>query len=172
MSGQTPLESCLYVGKIRHRRYRPVTHGFGYRLFWAYLDLSELDQVFAGRWLWSTRRIAAQRFRRSDYLGPVDRPLDTAVRDVVESELGRRPKGPIRMLTQLRALGLLFNPVTFYYCFDPKRPAHLDAIVAEITNTPWGERSGSRDAIEPVSDAKIERVGPWGHVRRNARKWP
>jgi len=29
-----------------------------------YLDLTELDEVFRGRWLWSTRRAALARFSR------------------------------------------------------------------------------------------------------------
>ena len=43
------------------------------------------------------------------------------------------------MLTHLRTFGHCFNPVSFYYCFaaDGER---LEAIVAEVTNTPWGER--------------------------------
>jgi DUF1365 family protein len=42
------------------------------------------------------------------------------------------------MLTHLRYFGYIFNPVTFYYCFD--KHAQVDAVVAEITNTPWNER--------------------------------
>lgn len=33
----------------------------------------------------------------------------------------------------------LFNPVTFYYCFRPE-DQEVEAVVAEVTNTPWGER--------------------------------
>jgi DUF1365 family protein len=43
------------------------------------------------------------------------------------------------MLTHLRYFGLCFNPVTFYYCFDPAGE-RVETIVAEITNTPWHER--------------------------------
>lgn len=43
------------------------------------------------------------------------------------------------MLTHLRYFGYVFNPVTFYYCYD-NTAEHLECIVAEITNTPWGER--------------------------------
>jgi len=57
----------------------------------------------------------------------------------VERRLGRRPDGPIRMLTHLRHWGFVFNPVTFYYCFEPSG-TEVEAIVAEITNTPWNER--------------------------------
>jgi DUF1365 family protein len=104
-----------------------------------FLDLSELPGALDGRWLWSARRPAVARFRREDYLGDPGVPLDVAVRDAAERLTGRRPTGPIRMLTHLRYLGWVMNPVTFYYCFDPA-DEHVDAIVAEITNTPWGER--------------------------------
>ena len=52
------MYSCLYEGWVRHRRYAPRAHAFRYRLFMLYLDLDELDTVFRGRWLWSTRRPA------------------------------------------------------------------------------------------------------------------
>jgi DUF1365 family protein len=42
------------------------------------------------------------------------------------------------MLTNLRCLGYVQNPVTFYYCHDAA--GRLAAVLAEITNTPWGER--------------------------------
>jgi DUF1365 family protein len=43
------------------------------------------------------------------------------------------------MLTQVRTLGYVFNPVTFYYCFDAAG-MRVETIVTHITNTPWGER--------------------------------
>jgi DUF1365 family protein len=77
--------------------------------------------------------------RRADYLGDASTPLHDAVRDKVASETGRRPRGPVRLLTQLRMLGFCFNPVSFYYCYD-ESASRVEAIVAEITNTPWNER--------------------------------
>jgi hypothetical protein len=133
------MHSALYLGQVRHRRFAPRAHAFEYRLFMAYLDLAELDTVFRGRWLWSTRRWALARFRRRDYLGDPAVPLDQAVRDRVQQETGKRPAGPIRLLTHLRYYGLCFNPVTFYYCFDAAG-TRVETIVAEVTNTPWNER--------------------------------
>jgi DUF1365 family protein len=104
-----------------------------------YLDLNEIEQVFHGRWLWSARRTALARFRRADYLGDPNVPLDRAVREHVAQETGRRPTGPIRLLTHLRYFGYGFNPVSFYYCFDAM-DQRVETIVAEITNTPWNER--------------------------------
>ncbi len=133
------MNSALYFGDVRHRRVEAPAGDFHYRLFMLWLDLDELDVVFRGRWLWSTRRFALARFRRADYFGDPARPLADAVRDRVAAELGRRPVGPVRMLTHLRCFGFIFNPVTFYYCFAADGET-VEAVVADITNTPWNER--------------------------------
>jgi hypothetical protein len=133
------MESCLYRGWVRHSRQTPVPHSFRFGLFMTYLDLDELDRVFEGRWLWSTRRAAPARFRRADHLGDPAIPLDRVVRDLVQERTGVRPEGPIRLLTHLRYCGYVFNPVSFYYCFD-RHAGRVTAIVVDITNTPWGER--------------------------------
>jgi DUF1365 family protein len=57
----------------------------------------------------------------------------------VEAALGFRPAGPVRLLTHLRSGGHAFNPVSFYFCFGAGGE-RLEAVVAEITNTPWNER--------------------------------
>jgi DUF1365 family protein len=105
----------------------------------AWLDLAELDDVFRGRWLWSARRPALAWLRRADYLGDPSVPLDEAVRERVERDTGKRPTGPLRLLTHLRTFGHCFNPVSFYYCYDDSGE-RVETIVAEITNTPWNER--------------------------------
>jgi len=133
------MDSCLYVGQIRHRRFAPKPHAFTYQLFMAYLDLAELETVFSGSRLWSSQKPAFAWFRRVDYLGDPAVPLDQAVRNLVEEQTGIRPSGPIRLLTHLRYFGVCFNPVSFYYCFDAVGES-LETIVAEITNTPWNER--------------------------------
>jgi DUF1365 family protein len=134
------MHSAIYHGWLRHRRFAPRAHAFRYPLFMVYLDLAELDEVFRGRWLWSTRRPALARFDRADHLGEPGVPLDRAVRDLVEQRAGRRPAGPIRLLTHLRYFGYCFNPVSFYYCFDAA-DTRIETMVAEVNNTPWGERN-------------------------------
>ncbi len=133
------MHSRIYKGRVRHRRTAPTRNRFSYRMFMLYIDLAELPRLFDGVPFWSARRWALARFKRSDYLGPDSVPLDTAVRDLIEKRLSRRPQGPIRLLTHLRYFGHCFNPVSFYYCFDAQ-DARVETIVAEITNTPWGER--------------------------------
>ncbi|MEA2212113.1 MAG: uncharacterized protein QOF83_2061 [Solirubrobacteraceae bacterium] len=132
----TPSVSCLYEGTIRHRRREPA-QAFTHRLALAYIDLDELPGLLAGRLV--RRGPGLLRFRRRDYLGPAGVPLALAVRDRVAALGTERPSGPIRVLTQLRSWGLCFNPVSFYYCFDASGE-HVEAVLAEVTNTPWGER--------------------------------
>ena len=142
MRSQPPrraMESAIYTGIIRHTRYHPKPHRFAYRIFMMYLDLTELDQVFKRRWLWSAKRPALAWFRRADYIGSPSLTIEEAVRDEAQRLTGQRPSGPIRVLTHLRYFGYAQNPVTFYYCFgsDGER---VETILSEITNTPWGER--------------------------------
>jgi len=112
---------------------------FQYRLFFMFLDLAELPNLFDVHPLWSYERLNIACFRRRDHFGNPAIVLDQAVRDLVEDRLGSRPKGPIRLLTHLRYLGHCFNPASFYYCYD-SADSWVETIVVEIHNTPWGER--------------------------------
>jgi DUF1365 family protein len=131
--------SAIYEGWVRHRRPGPGGHVFRYTLAMLYLDLAELPALIAGTRWWALERGRLAQFRRRDYFGDPAVPLDTAVRDRIEAELGERPDGPIRVLTHGRYFGLCFNPVSFYYCFTADGSG-LRAVLAEITNTPWNER--------------------------------
>ena len=149
------MESCLYTGQVGHQRLTPVANAFRYSLFFLYLDLAELEQVFAGRWLWSVERLNWASFRRADHFHPASSPLDQSVRDEVEHQLGRRPQGPIRLLTHLRYLGYCFNPISIYYCFAEDGQT-LEAFLIEIHNTPWAE-----EYLRAFDARAEERDGEW-----------
>ena len=78
------------------------------------------------------------------------------------TRLGRRPTGPVFLLAHLRTFGWSFNPVAVYYCWQPDGRA-LDAVVLEVTNTPWGERhwyvfdarARRHDPDRPEGDARL-----------------
>lgn len=128
--------SCLYEGTLVHRRLEPERQ-FRHGVAMAYLDLEELPQLLGGRLLRGSP--GPLRFRRSDYHGDPRVDLATAVRETVQRRTGRRPPGPVRLLSTLSCFGLCFNPVSFYYCFDDSGE-RLHSVLAEVTNTPWGER--------------------------------
>lgn len=133
------MNSCIYEGQVRHRRFSPRSHEFNYRLYMMYLDLDELPGLFDGFWLWSAKRFNIAWFRRKDHLGDGATPLKQAASNLLFERTGIRPQGPIRLLTHCRYFGFGFNPVSFYYCFD-RDDTRVEHIIAEVNNTPWGEQ--------------------------------
>jgi len=117
------MRSAIYEGVIRHRRFAVHEHVLAHRIALAYVDLDELDELPLRRGL--------VEFRRADYL-----PGPGSVADAARTLAGT--DGPVRLLANLRTFGHCFNPVSFVYCHDGED--RLQAVIAEVTNTPWGER--------------------------------
>ena len=131
-------------GTIRHRRKLPARHDFQYDIGMLALDLDDWTALprfspflSAGRFNWVS-------LYREDYLDPEVPSLRTAVQQRVKAATGWQPDGPIQLLTHPRYLGYIFNPVSFYLCYQAgQHPENGDvprAILAQITNTPWKER--------------------------------
>jgi len=131
--------SCLYQGYVKHRRLSPARHVFRYGLYLLYLDLEELPALLQGGYGLHQAWFAPASFRRIDHLGDPHTPLADTVRGLVKERTSWRPLGPIRLLTLLRNWGYYFSPLNLYYCFDQAGQV-VEAIVAEVTNTPWHER--------------------------------
>ena len=129
----------LYWGTISHRRHTPFKRFFSYPIFMAYLDITSLKTTMKPSLLWNINKPALVSYRRKDYHGDPSISLDKAVRNTLKEKTGKDFKGPIRLLTHLRYFGHCFNPVSFYYCFNDS-DEKVEAIMAEVTNTPWKER--------------------------------
>jgi DUF1365 family protein len=113
-------------------------------------DLGELPDLLDRIPLWSARRPAPARFRHEDFLGDTTPPLPERARDLSLERTGRRPAGAVRLLANPRYLGVGFNPVSFFFLHGDD--GAIEAVIVEVTNTPWGERHSyvldgrSRDA--------------------------
>jgi len=133
------IESGLFVGTLRHRRFAPVAHAFTYPLFMALLDVDRLPELMRvsrvtsyNRWNWAS-------FDDRDHLGDPGRPLRDRLAADATSRGVDLPDGRIFLLTHLRYLGYAFNPVSFFYCFDAA--GRLGAVLAEVTNTVGGSHN-------------------------------
>ena len=126
-------------GSVLHRRRRPAVHEFTAPLSQVWIDPDDPDALCDLHPLWSATRPAPARFRRSDYGATASGSLADGVRAALSPVLGGVPAGEVRMLTQVRRWGWLFNPSTVYVAWDsdPDIPA---GAVLEVTNTPWKER--------------------------------
>jgi DUF1365 family protein len=133
------MHSCIYEGTVTHRRHEPVVHQFQYRLFMVYLDLDELPSLVGQGGLIAGSKYAGRSFLRSDHLFNNSQSLQTEIREIVLQQSGTRPKGAIRLLTQLRYFGTYFSPLNLFYVYDEQDEC-VEYIVAEVSNTPWKER--------------------------------
>jgi DUF1365 family protein len=102
-----------------------------------FLDIDELDTVFDSHPFWSYNESNLAWFNPKNYIGR-DSDIRSAVTAEIKKHRGKDFTGRICLLTHLTYFGYCFNPVSFYYCYDPED--NLQFIVSEITNTPWGER--------------------------------
>ena len=143
MSTHQKINSAVYEGTIRHRRFVPVKNAFKYKLYMLYLDLDEVEDLFGNKWFSGFNQFNLVSFMRKDYFQPNNINLKQAiVKEVVKYANSNGVKLPdinkVCVLTHARYFNIIFNPVSFYYCFDNK--GNLQAVLSEITNTPWGER--------------------------------
>ena len=138
------LHSQWLEGTIRHRRRVPVRHEFSYSTGMLALDLREWPSVTHISRLFSLERFNWLSLYRRDYFRPETDNLLQAVSDQVQQATGWRPDGAVQLITHPRYFGYVFNPVSFYFCYNAgDRPDHgavPRVIMAQITNTPWKDR--------------------------------
>lgn len=131
--------SALYRGRLRHRRFRPVEHRFAYPVYHAALDLDELaalDREVVG---FAHNRAGPAAFHDRDHLGTADAPVRDKLAAWVRAQGRAMPAGPVLLVTNLRTLGHVFNPVSWFFCYDDG--GRLALVVAEVCNT-FGETHG------------------------------
>ncbi len=148
------MRSAIYTGTVFHVRKHPKKHSFTYKLYMMFFDLCEIDELVSSSSLLSKTRWAPLQFKREDFHGDPSNSILEEIRKTVRAKLGLNLTGPVCALGNWRCFGLNFNPIVVYYCFDSEGE-HLEAIVAEVTNTPWLERNAY---VLRVDDHEIKDV--------------
>ncbi|KAG7593379.1 hypothetical protein ISN45_Aa01g021830 [Arabidopsis thaliana x Arabidopsis arenosa] len=122
----------FYEGTVWHDRLRPVRHSFRYSVRYALFDLDKA----------------------------ITTPPDHLSAD--EARRVSHTTGPIFLLTIPPSVGYEQNPLSLYYCYDLEESSkRLSKCIAQVTNTPWGERVTF--VFDPESDlvAKSLQVSPF-----------
>jgi len=128
--------SCLYVGHVWHGRLGATRHGFRYPIYLHLLDLDELPALDSRSRLFGWNRARLVTFRDRDHFADRSKGVRANLEAVLAGHGLPRP-ARVRLLTQCRVLGYVFNPVSFYFCDDAA--GQRTAVVAEVNNT-FGER--------------------------------
>lgn len=165
------MESALYVGKLRHRRFTPKAHAFSYPVYMAFLDVDRLPELmrvspFSGynRWNWTA-------YCERDHFGDASVSLRERLKIDAERNGIVLPDGPIFLLTHLRYFGYVFNPVSFYYCYDAN--GNVATMMAEVNSTfgethnYWLDSSNQREsaAANRYRTEKMMHVSPFMDMR-------
>ena len=151
------MRSHLLEGKVGHRRARPFTYALEHDVWYAALDLDEIDDVDARLRLFGHNRRSVVTFRDTDHLVEPVGDLAAGIRDHLRAE-GEDPQGwRVTLVTNLRVLGYVFNPASFFLCRDGS--GTLRVVVVEVHNT-FGERH--LYTLRPASGGGPERFdGPF-----------
>ena len=131
------MRSHLLEGIVRHRRARPFVYALEHGVYYGALDLDELDEVARRSRILRRNGRGILEFRDRDHLDPAATDLRAAFREHLRFE-GLDPEGwRVTLVTNLRTLGHVFNPASFFLCRDPE--GALRIVVVEVHNT-HGER--------------------------------
>ena len=127
------MRSHLLEGKLRHRRSNPIDYALEHSVYYAALDLAELDEVTRSTRLIGRNRRNVLEFRDADHWTTPATDLRATVLAHLR-EQGEDPTGwRIMLITNLRVLGYVFNPASFYLCRDAA--GVLRVVVIEVHNT-------------------------------------
>ena len=158
------MNSAIYTGNVRHRRFSPKKHDFTYRIFMPLLNLDQLPELLDSTRLWSSSGLALAKFNARDFFNEANSAKDIKkiVIGLAEKELPEIKITHVSMLANLRYFGWLFNPIVCYYCFDSEN--QLKAIVAQVTNTPWMEKHCYVIPCQPCSGLSNYQFNKCFHV--------
>lgn len=151
-------------GTVWHRRNSPKVHQFTYPVNQLWLDPDDPEALCDRHPLWSASDRRPIRFRREDYFDGGKDHIGTALQKMVADVVGQRPDGPIRMLTQPRTWGWMFNPITVYFLWNGDGASDPVGAVLEVTNTPWKERFLYPLGLEASGQKLVARFSKQLHV--------
>ena len=146
------VRSCLYWGKVMHRRIRPSHHRFSYRVFWGLFNLDELADLDRDVRGFSYNRWGLFSFQDRDH-GPRD---GTKLRPWIDRQLQAANidcnGGAVKILCFPRLLGFVFNPLSVWFCYGADQV--LRAVLYEVRNT-FGESHSYLIKIAPTEVSAI-----------------
>ncbi len=150
--GRRPLAtergSAIYAGTIRHRRFGDVEHTFTYGAYHLCLDLDEVQALDRTLRLFGHNRPALFSLRDRDHFGPLDVPLREKLARWLADRGHHLGDRRVLVVTNLRILGHVFNPVSWWYVLGEDDA--VDLVVAEVNNTFGESYSYLLDTLEPA----------------------
>ena len=127
------MNSRMYDCTVMHHRLSPLKNRFVYDVFMFYLDLDEIDSLHQHQKLFSRNRFNLFALYDRDHLALGGATVKENILEYLKSKGIELGKGKIFLLTNLRTLGYVFNPVSFYFCFNEQ--GNPVCAIPEVGNT-------------------------------------
>jgi len=131
------INSCIYIGSVIHKRFKPKEHFFKYKVFSLFLDLSELNELDDKLNFFSLNKFNLISFYEVDH-GNRD---GSSLLDWVKNNLSNNNVSTVNIRVKLlcypRILGYVFNPLSVFFVYDQNE--NLVSILYEVKNT-FGEQ--------------------------------
>ena len=129
---QTPQ---FIFGQVMHKRVQPKINQFNYKIYYLSLPLSKLSPAIETPYL-KYNRFGLLSFYTKDHGHRDGEDLSKWVEGIFDTLDAIKPDGEIVLITMPRVFGYVFNPVSFFCCYDKQE--NLCAVICEVNNT-FGE---------------------------------
>jgi DUF1365 family protein len=124
------MKSSLMKCHVRHSRLIPKKYQFDISYFWFSINLNELDQLKKFMFL-GINKFNIFQFNENDYLPGKDGTLKDRVIAYLKDNGVTEKVLDINLVTSVRVLGYVFNPVSYYFI----KTEESNLAIIEIGNT-------------------------------------
>ena len=131
------MESKIYIGNVRHRRFSPKKHFFNYPIFMPYINLDEFDEIQSLLKIFGKYFYTPIKFQKKDYLQNSQNIKKSVLHKFNDLEKTNYLDAQVFMLCQFRYCEIFFSPSNIYYIYQKNI---LQGVLVEVSNTPWNER--------------------------------
>lgn len=149
----------IFTAKVMHKRLFPKVNAFTYGVYYLASPLQHIQSMADG-WRFGVNRRGLLAFYAKDHGARDDTPLEDWARNILAQEGVEAADGPIVLVCLPRVLGYVFNPVSFWLCFD--REEQLRAVIAEVNNT-FGE---THSYLCRHEDGRPMHAEDWLHAKK------
>jgi cyclopropane-fatty-acyl-phospholipid synthase len=131
------VNSKIYVGTVSHTRTWPTVHGFSYPVYTYAFDLNELPVIEKRTPLFGYNRLRPVAIHDRDYFEPEAGTISEKMyRFLADHVSDAADIARVELVTSARFFNHVFNPVSFFYCYDAQNSLRI--VLAHVNNT-FGE---------------------------------
>ena len=129
--------SCIYIGSVIHKRFKPKKHFFKYSVFSLFLDLDEINELDNKISFFSYNKFNILSFFDKDHGYRDGSSIKSWLIQILQKKNISTKNIKIKILCYPRIFGYVFNPLSIFFIYDSD--SNPTTILYEVKNT-FGEQ--------------------------------